>query len=244
MKFLKMKKGIAALAAVAIVAIAAIGAYAYFTNTGEGTKTDAVEVLNPPDTLSWTVSFGTTAYAGESCPACTLAPTVVADPNAVVATVPFTITNDTEADEFLDTYTASIVPAPCVTPTVLQPTSSIARNAVVETVPFTITNTEESNQLLESYKAEIDPTWNVPAGTVNLTDGDGCDATDFKVGGEALGSEHVVNNLGVTLAPASDAPGNAADYDVTVQMLDDGSNQDDCQGATPDLKITACSVDQ
>ena len=190
MKLLKMKKGIAALAAVAIVAIAAIGAYAYFTNTGEGTKTDAVEVLNPPDTLSWTVSFGTTAYAGESCPACTLAPTVVADPNAVVATVPFTITNDTEADEFLDTYTASIVPA------------------------------------------------SLPSG---------CTAQDFSVGGALPGDDYTELGLGVTLQPNSDAgiagttSGNHFYDEVTIQMIEDDTIQDGCQGATPDLKITASS---
>ena len=41
MKFLKQKK-IVALLAIAVVAISAVGAYAYFTNSGQGTGTASV----------------------------------------------------------------------------------------------------------------------------------------------------------------------------------------------------------
>ena len=58
MKFLKMKKGIAALAAVAIVAIAAIGAYAYFTSAGSGSGDVAVGSNTTDIHLSATISPG------------------------------------------------------------------------------------------------------------------------------------------------------------------------------------------
>ena len=68
MKFIKSKKGIAALAAVAVVAIAAVGAYAYWTASGTGTGhadvgTTADWVVTPTDVTPDTLYPGGPSYA-------------------------------------------------------------------------------------------------------------------------------------------------------------------------------------
>ena len=111
---MRLKKRTLVLLGVMVVAIAAsIGAYAYFTNSGTATDTAAVSVGSV--TTTWTVGFTldsaggaiATSYVGGTA----LQPTAVADPNKVVATVPFLITNTEESDQYLNHWTASIDPA-------------------------------------------------------------------------------------------------------------------------------------
>jgi hypothetical protein len=186
MKLIKSKKGIAALlVTVVVVAVAAFGAYAYFTNTGTGDKATAVSVGNPSATGGYDVKFdfaadGTTAipttYVGGSA----LLPTAVNSANKVVATVPFTVVNTSEASTQVHTWTAS----------------------------------------LTGFTA-------------------GCSASDFSVGGEAVGVAHTVTGLTDDLAPNSDGrPSDAKTYSVTVQMINNtAADQSGCKTQTPTLHV-------
>lgn len=199
MKLLKTKKGLALLAVLAVAAVSAFGAYAYFTNTGTQTAASAVAVGGAAaGTFDIAIHTANTSYAGEPCvnpgpppvaQACALQPTPIGDTNAVVATVPFTITNNSEANERVQGYTATL---------------------------------------------QVDP--------ANPT----CGIANFVVNGDTTtpGSD-VVSVSGPTepkgdlLAPASDAPANAKNYSVTVEMIDTGVSQNQCIGAHPGLKIDA-----
>ncbi len=105
-RMIKSKKGVAALlVTLAVVGASAFGAYAYFTNTGTTGATTPVQVGTAALTGSFTVALGTTAYNANGT---ALTPTAIGDPNAVVATVPFTVTNTTEANELLSSYTITL----------------------------------------------------------------------------------------------------------------------------------------
>src|SRR5579859_1784259 len=119
MKRFKSKKGLALLAALAVLGVSAFGAYAYFTNTGNQAGTPVTvgdqspnlaiafnSVVDPVTHQPTGVptSANTTYTNGNSA----LLPTFIGDANKDVATVPFTITNGSEAQELLTSYTVSI----------------------------------------------------------------------------------------------------------------------------------------
>jgi hypothetical protein len=110
LRFIRSKKGIALLATLVVVAVAAVGAYAYFTNSGSTVGTPVTGATVGPTT--WTVAYGTTAYACHNpadtgCNALAPAPSLT-DPSSPVATVPFTVTNNDASDEALTSYTIKL----------------------------------------------------------------------------------------------------------------------------------------
>jgi len=62
-----------------------------------------------------------------------------------------------------------------------------------------------------------------------------CSATDFSVGGEAVGGSHD----DASLAGSFTAGQNVTTGTVTVEMIDNGANQDNCQGVTVPLYFFA-----
>jgi hypothetical protein len=55
-----------------------------------------------------------------------------------------------------------------------------------------------------------------------------CTASDFSVGGEAVGASHTDTALAGTFTSGQSKPTGS----VTVEMIDNGANQDNCQGLT------------
>jgi hypothetical protein len=110
LKLIRSKKGVLLLVTLVMLALAAVGAYGYFTNSGSTAGTPVTDATVGP--ASWTVAYGTTAYAchnpaDSGCNALAPAPSL-SDANSPVATVPFIVTNNDEADEALTSYTIKL----------------------------------------------------------------------------------------------------------------------------------------
>jgi hypothetical protein len=107
-RFIKSKKGIALLATLVVAAAAAIGGYAYFLNGGSATALVSGSQVGSAGSNTFAIATqpGNTTYNQGTA----LMPTDTTSANAVVATVPFTVTNMDEATELLSSYTVSIDP--------------------------------------------------------------------------------------------------------------------------------------
>jgi hypothetical protein len=68
-----------------------------------------------------------------------------------------------------------------------------------------------------------------------------CSADDFALGTQTTAGEYTVDSTVDTTTPLPDdlAPGASYTYDVNLHMLDTGVAQDNCQGASPQLYISA-----
>src|SRR5262249_48995189 len=102
MKFIKSKKGVAALiAAVAAVSVGAFGAYAWFSTSGDGTGSALVGTSSP--------------FVVTTSPAIPvlgpLAPAAVGDANAPLAVVDYQVANSQEGNQFLHTVTIKVDPS-------------------------------------------------------------------------------------------------------------------------------------
>ena len=119
-------------------------------------------------------------------------------------------------------------------------------NAVVDTVPFTVLNTAEGDQSFSTLTLEVTPGY-------THTDGAGdppCTASDFSIDGSDVGTAVTVSGL-ETLLPNSDGthvtPAPAANGDtyygsLTIQLVENGANQDSCEGQTIPLTVAASST--
>ena len=63
-RFLRSKKGAAALLATVVVAISAVGAFAYFTNTGSGTGAATVGTSAEVSLVGTTTDFFVSGWPG------------------------------------------------------------------------------------------------------------------------------------------------------------------------------------
>jgi hypothetical protein len=176
MKRFMSKKLLVVGVAVALVIGIGGAAFAYFTTTGSGTGSAATGDASP-----LTVALGT--LTGNP-----LFPTIVADGNAVVDTVPYTVTNGGEGDVNLSTVVMEVTPG-------------------------------------FSY---VDPAGD-PA----------CTAADFSINGQLPGTPATLTGLNKTLNAASDSPNNAYSGSFTIQMVENGANQDSCQSGSVPLTVTA-----
>jgi hypothetical protein len=104
----------------------------------------------------------------------------------------------------------------------------LAPNGPVQVVQYTVKNTGTGNQYLTSVTVSVanndGSAWN----------SDSCDAGDFRVNGAPAGSPQVHTALQQTFGPG----GSDSAY-VVVQMVDNGTNQDDCKNATVPLYFVA-----
>lgn len=110
----------------------------------------------------------------------------------------------------------------------LMPTARNSANKIVDTVQVTITNIDPGAEFLHQLVYEITPGWNA-----TLAGHPACTAADFSVGGEAVGAAH-------TQAYTDDIPpGGHVTHTVTLQMIDNGHDQDACSGAVVNLTVLA-----
>ena len=101
----------------------------------------------------------------------------------------------------------------------LYPTAKDSLNKVVDSYGVTITNMDEAAEHVSQIEYTI------------TTDKGGCTQADFSINGGATGATSDVPE-NADLAPNSDhAPADQLTDTATVQMIDTGSPQDDCQGA-------------
>ncbi|MGO9855020.1 MAG: hypothetical protein ACLPYY_08270 [Acidimicrobiales bacterium] len=172
-----MNKKVAAIGLAAGLALGAAGiAAAYFTNTGTGTGSATVGSVTNPLTVSVSAPTGGA-----------LLPTAIGDANATVDTVPVTVTNADEANEYLGSLTYEITPG--------------------------YTHTDAAGD---------------PA----------CVASDFSINAATPGSSvtvHPDTNLG----PDTDAATDSYSTSFTLQLVDNGANQNSCEGQTVPLTVNA-----
>jgi hypothetical protein len=122
----------------------------------------------------------------------------------------------------------------------LYPDSTIGTGNI-ENVAYTVQNVGKGNQNLQSLTVEVansdgskwsyQPNANEPA----------CTAADFSIGGAAVGTPFVDTSAAGTYTPNETKNGS-----VTVQMIDNGLNQDNCQGLSVPLYFStnpALSID-
>lgn len=117
----------------------------------------------------------------------------------------------------------------------LYPTSFTDGNAVVDNVGYTVTNAGEGNVNFSTLIAEVTPGF-------TYTDAGGdpaCTAADFSINGQPVGTPATVTGLNVTLNGVTDSPNNTYSNSFTIQMVDNGANQDSCEGGSVPLTVIA-----
>jgi hypothetical protein len=131
------------------------------------------------------------------------------------------------------TSTAFTVASSAATGGPLYPDAAVGTGNI-DTVNYTVTNPSAGNQNLNQVVIKVAKSdgsaWS------SQTDGSkpACTAGDFSVGGENVGLSHTDTSLAANLAPSG-----VASSSVTVQMIDNGLNQDNCKGVTVPLYFSA-----
>jgi len=104
----------------------------------------------------------------------------------------------------------------------------------IQTNTYTVTNPSNGQQSLNSVDIKValanGGAWSVQPNLAKPP----CNASDFSVGGAAVGATH--NDASQA---GNKASGQVSTSSVTVQMIDNGLNQDNCKGATPPLYYSA-----
>jgi len=227
-RFIRSKKGISALlATMVVVGASAFGAYAYFTNTGSQAGTPVTVGDQSPNLAiafnsvisGATLATAATTYTnGNSA----LLPTIIGDTNKDVATVPFTITNGSESQELLTSYTVSI-----------------------DSAWFNCTDGTTALQLAANSGACNDHSVPCTAADFSINPGgsNGAGDSPVLVTGTENGSNAATASpaLPVELKPASDAPANTYASTFTVQLVDLAHNHDNCIDQVPAMHVSATS---
>src|SRR4051812_24737441 len=106
-RFITTKTGLAALVGAVVVGVTSFGAYAWFTNSGSATSQTSGAQVTSNNTTTWQIATdpANTTYSNSGTG---LVPTPTDSAAAIVATVPFTVTNADAVSEHLDSITVSI----------------------------------------------------------------------------------------------------------------------------------------
>jgi hypothetical protein len=127
----------------------------------------------------------------------------------------------------------------------LVPVSTIG-SGISDTINFTVTNPGLGNEELNSISISVgNSTGSSPSTTeTNWTSTSGanpaCDSSDFSVGGQAVGDGATPGSGAYTISPAVTLTPGAVYHDsFTLQMVDNGANQDSCEGIPVPLYIAA-----
>jgi hypothetical protein len=104
----------------------------------------------------------------------------------------------------------------------------------IQTDNYTVTNpgsgNENLNKVVISVATSTGGTWSSQADPSKPA----CTASDFSVGGQSAGQAWTDTSLAQDFGAGASHSGT-----VTVQMIDDGANQDNCQGVTVPLYFSA-----
>jgi hypothetical protein len=119
-------------------------------------------------------------------------------------------------------------------------------SGVKDTISYTVTNPSAGTERLNAVVISVGgSTGTSPSATeTNWTSTAGanpaCNSSDFSVGGQAVGDGVTAGSGAYTVSPAATlAPGGVYSGTFTLQMIDNGANQDSCEGLTVPLFISA-----
>ena len=120
--------------------------------------------------------------------------------------------------------------------TTLYPDASIGvTGGYVQTHSFSVTNAGKGSQNLATFKVSVansnGSTWSSSLVDPTKT---ACTASDFSVGGQPVGTADEISSL-----EADYTGGQVKSSSVTIEMVDDHANQDNCQGVTVPLYYSA-----
>lgn len=115
-----------------------------------------------------------------------------------------------------------------------------------DTIDYTVTNPSSGNERLTTVAISVGgSTGTSPTATeTNWTATSGaypaCTSASFSVGGQAVGDGVTPGSGAYTVSPATTlAPGGVYSGTFTLQMIDNGANQDSCAGVTVPIFISA-----
>jgi hypothetical protein len=116
----------------------------------------------------------------------------------------------------------------------LYPDAAIG-GANIQTDPYTVTNGSAGSQNLTQVTIQVATSpgggvWTVPGDTTKPA----CNASDYSVGGSAVGATRTDTALAGDFISHQSKTGS-----VTVELIDNGFNQDNCQGVTVPLYFVA-----
>lgn len=151
----------------------------------------------------------------------------------------FTSSGQGTGSETTGTSTAFKVTSTPGTSANLVPDETIGTGQV-NTISYSVENEGTGRQQLANVSIQVAGSSGVSPNATATTwsaQADGskpaCTAADFSVGGAAVGTTYTASP-GTMLAPGATYPGT-----VTLQMIDNGANQDNCKGVTVPLFIAA-----
>jgi hypothetical protein len=165
-----------------------------------------------------------------------LATLVVAAAAAVGAYAYFSSTGTGTGSATVGSSTAFVVTETAQSGGPLYPDGSIGTGAGhnVQTNTYTVNNPSAGKQNLNQVVIKIananGSAWSSQTNALKPA----CTASDFSVGGQAVGSAWTDTSLAADLTAGQTVTGH-----VTVEMIDDGANQDNCQGVTVPLYYSA-----
>jgi hypothetical protein len=115
-----------------------------------------------------------------------------------------------------------------------------------DTIAYTVTNPSSGNERLTTVAISVggstgaspnatETNWTATVGAYPA-----CNSASFSVGGQAVGDGATPGSGAYTVSPATTlAPGGIYNGTFTLQMIDNGANQDSCAGATVPIFISA-----
>lgn len=105
----------------------------------------------------------------------------------------------------------------------------------IDTITYSVKNngsgTQSLNQVVISVANSDGSTW---SSQTNMSD-PACDASDFSIDAQPVGQSDTDTSLAGSVLAGATATGGS----VTIQMIDNGANQDNCQGVTVPLYFSA-----
>jgi hypothetical protein len=108
---------------------------------------------------------------------------------------------------------------------------ALGANITTEIVHYTVQNSGGATQTLTNTTVAVDPAYNFVDGANDPA----CNASDFSLGGNAVGVPYV-NTTG---AGSFVAGHTSNSLNVTIELVDNGLNQDSCEGQSLPLIFTA-----
>lgn len=99
-----------------------------------------------------------------------------------------------------------------------------------ETISYTVTNNGGVAETLNNVDIAVSPGWSHSDGAGDPA----CNASDFSIGGNAVGTAYDTGSLGSVASGATTSA-----QTVTVELVDNGAIQNSCEGVTVPLTYTA-----
>jgi hypothetical protein len=119
----------------------------------------------------------------------------------------------------------------------LYPDASVGSGPNIATVSFSVTNSGKGDENLDSLTISVANSDGSPWSSQTDPTKPACDASDFSIGGDAQPGTSFIDT-DASLA-GTFTGGQSKNSSVTLEMVDNGLNQDNCQGITVPLYFAA-----